>query len=302
MLSWKNLGVATIGMSVLALLGCSAEGDKSSSPEMVAGRSSSDLSTTQIREVSSGAKSGTLAGSEETRSKSAAARKLVYTGDVRIEVSDIDEMEKALTRKVDQLGGFVGSVQESRRDQKQRSGQWTIRVPVEQFPVLLEWLDATYYVVDKTVRSRDVTEEFVDLHSRLVNKRKTELRLTEHLANSTSKLSEILEMEKEIERVREDIERIEGRLNLLKDQADLSTLTIRVESRSTFVAVQSPTMVGTLASAFYRSWLTIGTVLFRLLVFLVAILPYAIMIAAIAFVAFAVTGQSPMRIFKRWRE
>jgi hypothetical protein len=229
-------------------------------------------------------------------------RKLVYSGDVRIEVKDFQELEKELPGKVESLGGFVGSYTESRRDQKERSGTWIVRVPVDQFSILLDWLDTNFYVVEKSVKSKDVTEEFVDLQSRLSNKRKTEVRLTEHLAKSTSKLTEILEMEKEIERVREDIERIEGRLSLLRDQSELSTLTIRAESRAAFVAAQSPSTFSGIGTVFYNSCWAIGQMMYGLIVLLVATLPFGILVSSIAYLIYLVSGQSPMRIFKRWRQ
>ena len=229
-------------------------------------------------------------------------RKLVYSGDVRIEVKDFQEVEKGLPGKVGQLGGFVGSYIESRRDQKERSGTWIVRVPVDQFSPLLEWLDTNFYVVEKSVKSKDVTEEFVDLESRISNKRKTDLRLTEHLAKSTSKLTEILEMEKEIERVREEIERIEGRLSLLRDQSELSTLSVRAESRAQFVAGKSPTTIGEIGTVFYNSWWAVGRMIYGLIVLLVATLPFVLVLAALAYLIYIVSGQSPMRVLKRWRQ
>jgi hypothetical protein len=229
-------------------------------------------------------------------------RRLVYSGDVHIEVKDFTSLEKDLPATVERLGGFIASYSESRRDRTERGGTWILRIPADQFQEMLTWLDSNYYVVEKSVKSKDVTEEFVDLQARLSNKRKTELRLAEHLAKSASNLTEILQMEKEIERVREEIERVEGRLNYLRDQSELSTITLRAESRAAFVAAKSPSFLGEIGMVFSSSWWTIGQIVYGLIVAVVALLPFAIVLSAIGYLVYFFTGQSPTRIFKRWRE
>jgi len=295
MLGPKSVLMVVFCLWMACLAGCS-QGDNSS----FSGSSPSSVILASV--ASDTARNITTAEKTTNSAGESHKRKLVYSGDVRIEVKDFQEVEKGLPGKVEQLGGFVGSYTESRRDQKERSGTWIVRVPVDQFSPLLEWLDTNFYVVEKSVKSKDVTEEFVDLESRLSNKRKTELRLTEHLAKSTSKLTEILEMEKEIERVREEIERIEGRLSLLRDQSELSTLSIRAESRAPFVAGKSPSTIGEIGTVFYNSWWAVGRMIYGLIVLLVATLPFVLVLAALAYLIYMISGQSPMRVLKRWRQ
>ena len=228
-------------------------------------------------------------------------RKLVYSGEIKIRTEDFSDLERQIESRLSENGGFIGNFTESRIDQHERHGIWTVRLPVDQFSAFVRWLDDSFHVVDKSIKSKDVTDEFVDLQSRLANKRKTEQRLSEHLSKTTSKLSEILEMEKEIERVREDVERIEGRLNLLQDQAELSTLVIRVDSQRVFVAPKSPSSLSNLAAIFGKScWLLIQLA-YLLMVIATAILPFAFVIGMIALTVFLWTGKSPARILKQWR-
>ncbi len=296
----KNLSLVALSLWTACVIGCSdAERGTHLSSLNSASSGLSSIAGTSARDASAATTAGAGILAQDKPQSETHKRALVFSGDVRIEVKEFQDLEKELAVKVDQLGGFIGSYNESRRDQKERSGVWIVRVPVDQFTVLLDWLDTNFYVIEKSVKSRDVTEEFIDLESRLSNKRKTEMRLSEHLAKSTSKLSDILEMEKEIERVREEIERIEGRLNLLRDQSELSTLTIRAESRAAFVAVQSPTSLGTIGTIFYNSWWSIGQILYGLILLIVATLPFGIVLLAIAFLVYATTGQSPTRIIRR---
>jgi hypothetical protein len=71
-----------------------------------------------------------------------------------------------------------------------------------------------------------VSEEFVDLTARTANARRLEERLLELLATRTGKLQDVLSVERELARVREEIERMEGRLRYLKTRTELSTLSV----------------------------------------------------------------------------
>ena len=301
MLGPKSVAMVVFCFWMTCVVGCDSGGGSASTSSPINANRAAVAAVSARNPSAVGTATNSSVATENPPSESH-KRKLVYSGDVRIEVKDFQEVEKELPGKVEELGGFVGSYTESRRDQKERSGTWIVRIPVDQFSLLLEWLDTKFYVVEKSVKSKDVTEEFVDLQSRLSNKRKTEVRLTEHLAKSTSKLTEILEMEKEIERVREDIERIEGKLSLLRDQSELSTLTIRAESRAAFVAAQSPSTLSGIGTVFYNSWWAIGQLMYGLIVLFVATLPFALLLSAIAYLIYLVSGQSPMRIIKRWRQ
>src|SRR5207253_8976349 len=80
----------------------------------------------------------------------------------------------------------------------------------------------------ETVNSQaeDVGEEFVDVTARVTNARRLEERLITLLSTRTGKLDDVLHVERELARVREEIERYEGRLRFLRSRVSLSTLTV----------------------------------------------------------------------------
>ena len=82
-----------------------------------------------------------------------------------------------------------------------------------------------------TTDSQDVTEEYYDVEARIKNKRVEEERLLKHLEQSTGKLEDILKVEKEISRVRGEIERQQGRLQYLDKLSALTTVTITLHER-----------------------------------------------------------------------
>jgi chromosome segregation ATPase len=99
----------------------------------------------------------------------------------------------------------------------------------------------------------DVSEEFYDLQARIRNKQEEEERLRRHLADSTAKLEDILAVEREIARVREEIERMEGRIRVLRDLTSLTTITVRVEEIRDYVPEQAPTYATRVRRAFSGS-------------------------------------------------
>jgi hypothetical protein len=86
------------------------------------------------------------------------------------------------------------------------------------------------------VQAQDVGEEFVDVTARVANARRLEARLVELLARRTGKLEEVLAVERELARVREEIERHEGRLRYLRTRTATSTLTVTVHERAPLLA------------------------------------------------------------------
>jgi hypothetical protein len=77
-----------------------------------------------------------------------------------------------------------------------------------------------------SVNAEDVSEEYVDVTARAENARRLETRLVDLLARRTGKLEDVLAVERELARVREEIERYEGRLRFLRTRAAFSTLAV----------------------------------------------------------------------------
>ena len=99
--------------------------------------------------------------------------------------------------------------------------------------------------------AEDVGEEFTDVTARMTNARRLETRLIDLLATRTGKLKDVLDVEHELARVREEIERYEGRLRYLKAHAALSTLTIYVHEPLPVVGHAGSSVLG---EAFKQAW------------------------------------------------
>jgi Domain of unknown function (DUF4349) len=181
-----------------------------------------------------------------------ASRLIVRTGQASIEIDSLESSMAELRRLVQRVGGFVAdaSVQSGRN--QLRSATLELKVPASRFDELTEGLQPLGRLQFVNVGAEDVSEEFVDLTARAANGRRLEDRLVELLRTRTGKLQDVLSVERELARVREEIERMEGRLRFLKTSAQLSTLSVHLYEPPPIVASHPGRSV--IAEAFKTAW------------------------------------------------
>jgi hypothetical protein len=181
-----------------------------------------------------------------------ASRLIVRTGQASIEVDSLERSMAELRRIVQRVGGFVAdaSVQSGRN--QLRSATLQLKVPASQFDDLTQALEPLGRLQFVNVAAEDVSEEFVDLTARVANGRRLEDRLVELLRTRTGKLQDVLTVERELARVREEIERMEGRMRFLKTSAQLSTLSVNLFEPAPIVASHPGQSV--IGEAFKTAW------------------------------------------------
>jgi hypothetical protein len=163
-------------------------------------------------------------------------RLIVRTGQAGIEVDSLEPSMAQLRRVVQRVGGFVAdaSIQSGRN--QVRSATLQLKVPASRFDDLTEGLRPLGRLQFVNVAAEDVSEEFVDLTARTANAHRLEERLIELLRTRTGKLQDVLSVERELARVREEIERMQGRVRFLKASAQLSTLSVNLYEPAPLVA------------------------------------------------------------------
>lgn len=161
-----------------------------------------------------------------------AARKLIKTGQMNAEVENSRVARDQVTTATEKLGGYVVSESQSGYE-NQLSFSLTIRIPAERFDSLMAYAQSiARRVEDKSVNVQDVSAEFVDMEARRKTKSELEIRYREILKTART-VSEILEVERELNNVRSEIEAMEGRLKYLGDQVAMSTLTLTLSEKIT---------------------------------------------------------------------
>ena len=111
-----------------------------------------------------------------------------------------------------------------------------MRIPGARFFGFTKSVTGLGEVVTNSMTSQEVTAEFHDLEARIRNKQQEEVRLQQYLDKSTDKLEDILKVEREITRVRGEVESMQGRLRVLADLTSLSTVTVRMSEVVEFVS------------------------------------------------------------------
>lgn len=181
-------------------------------------------------------------------------RQIIYDADVRLVVEDFDGVPEQIERLVANARGFIASARLNGHSGAPRSGEWKVRLPVGEYAGFLESARRLGELQSLAATSQDVSDQYYDLEARIRNKQKEEKRLITHLEESTGKLEEILAVEREVSRVREELERMEGRMRVLKDLVALTTVTLYVQEFRGYVPPQAPTFALRVSRAFAGSW------------------------------------------------
>ncbi len=181
-------------------------------------------------------------------------RQIIYDADVRLVVEDFEGIPEKVDGLVRRAGGFVSQQKLHGQSGRPRGGEWKIRLPLEGYADFLEAAKKFGELQNLAANSQDVTDQYYDLEARIRNKQKEEARLLKHLEESTGKLEEILAVEREISRVRDELERMEGRLRVLQDVVSLATVTLHVDEIKGYIPPQTPTFALRISRAFAGSW------------------------------------------------
>ena len=141
---------------------------------------------------------------------------------------DFDNARAEMQRLVALHRGYIGQLETASPTGAARSLKATLRVPADQLDAIVAGLKKLGRVEQESQTGEEVTQQYVDLVARLSNARNTEQRLIQVLRENTGRVSDILQVEKEIARVREEIERMEAQRKNLETQVSFATLEFRL--------------------------------------------------------------------------
>jgi len=240
-----------LALMMVFALGCAAEpGGMKAVPQSAPAMAEADLGGSQAASAGGEAESG-----QTLPSQAALRRKIVYTANVDLVVEDFRPIPSQVEEVARQFDGFISHSQVTGAPGYPRRGEWTIRVPVERYEQFLAAIRERLGGEIQSVRvdSQDVTEEYFDVEARIRNKKKTEERLVKLLEERTGKLEDVLTVERELSRVREEIERVEGRLRVLADLTSLATVHLNVTEVKDYVPEEAPSYMTRVRRAFQSS-------------------------------------------------
>lgn len=180
-------------------------------------------------------------------------RVIIYTATVDLVVENLTSGQNKLMQLVKANDGYVAETNVGGSSGEQRTGSWKVRVPVEKYEAFMAGAQRLGELQTTNSSSQDVTAEFYDVSARIKNKQVEETRLQDLLRKATGKLTEILQVEKELSRVRGEIEQLQGRIRVLSDLSSLTTITITMREIKDYVPPAPPTFGTEIARQFSGS-------------------------------------------------
>jgi hypothetical protein len=176
-------------------------------------------------------------------------RKIIRDADLTMEVPSTTETQRRVTSIAEAHGGFVVTSEAKQRETSEPAKRTldiklVVRVPANQFGTALNEIEGlATNLTQRNVTGQDVTEEFIDLEARLKTQKALEAQFLE-IMRQANKVTDALEVQRQIADVRTEIEKLEGRRRFLESRTSLSTITINI---------QSPTPIVVSTSGFGRS-------------------------------------------------
>ena len=159
-------------------------------------------------------------------------RMIVRNGDMSLVVEDVIDVRDEIVQLAARYGGYVVSSHISGEEQDLR-GYISIRVPDDKFEsALAELRDLAVRVISESTSSQDVTEEYVDLQSRLKNAEATENQYLA-LLQKAEDVEDILRIYERLSQVRREIEQIKGRIQYLERTSSMSLISVSLEPQTT---------------------------------------------------------------------
>lgn len=171
---------------------------------------------------------------------------VIRTASVTLETKQFDATRAAIERIVGVYGGHIGQLQTAAPTNAARTLTATLRVPADRLDAALAEIKKLGRVAHESQSSDEVTEQYTDLVARLANSRHAEQRLVEILRTRTGKVEEVLEVEREIASVREEIERMEAQRKSLENRVTLSTVQLELREEFEKKINVAPPSTGTL--------------------------------------------------------
>lgn len=166
-------------------------------------------------------------GFQQVASDAGISSKLIYRASVVMEVKDYAKTQSEIRNLVMLAGGYIVEFSEN-QSQHEQGGNFVLKVPAAGFSSFLDRLEGLKpESLQRSIQGQDVSEEYVDLESRLKVKQAMEARYLKFVEQATQ-TKQLVEFVNELERIQTEIEQIKGRMRYIDSNVSFSTIEIRV--------------------------------------------------------------------------
>ena len=158
-------------------------------------------------------------------------RKLIRNARTELEVVSFNDAVEKITAFARDASGYVATSGSHKQENGKLRGEVVVKVLPAGLDQFLQRLRDLGTLKDQTISTQDVSKQYFDTSARLDNSRVMEQRLVEMLKKNTGKVSDLLQVERELGRVREDIEKMQGELKFMDAQVQFATITITLAEK-----------------------------------------------------------------------
>ncbi|MFE2580826.1 DUF4349 domain-containing protein [Streptomyces sp. NPDC059378] len=213
--------------SAVALAGCSAGADnKSASSSDAKAAAGPEAQPASGAEAQAGAADAGRSDSAKTGTPPVlSTSRIIRTATLTVQVKDAAKaLDKARTTTED-AGGYVGDETTTRDEDGGEHTRVVLRVPVDRYDEVLAGLEGTGKLLERTAKAQDVTDQVVDVDSRVKSQRASVARIRE-LMDRADKLSDVVTLEGELSSREADLESLLAQQASLKDRTSMATITL----------------------------------------------------------------------------
>jgi Domain of unknown function (DUF4349)/Putative zinc-finger len=169
--------------------------------------------------------------SVDTSAQQLVNRKLIRNATVELEIVSFDNAVQKITAFANEEHGYVATTDSEKQANGKLRGQVVVKVLPENLDRFLQEIRSLGELKNQTLGTEDVTRAYFDTDARLKNAHVMEQRLIDMLKAKTGKVSDLLQVEKELGRVREEIEKMQGELKYWDSQVQFATVTISLAEK-----------------------------------------------------------------------
>lgn len=274
---------AVLLAAALALTGCSAGGDSDAGDKAAGGAAREDAAASGSQD-GKGVGGGSQADQSDRSGKKKPPRltgtHIIRTAELTVRVKDVPKALDEARAVTTDAGGVVGDETTDRDGRGHDRSRIVLRVPQDQYEGVLKSLEGTGTLIERRAKAQDVTDEVVDVDSRIKSQRASVARVRE-LMDKATKLSDVVTLEGELSTRQSELESLLAQQSSLKDRTSMSTITLSLSEtavKKTDAGDDDPTFMDALSGG----WSAFVTMLRWLAVALGAVLPF-VTVAALLF-------------------
>ncbi|MCX5086200.1 DUF4349 domain-containing protein [Streptomyces sp. NPDC056121] len=270
---------AVLLVAALALTGCSAGASDSGDASKAAGG--------EAAAADRGAAKGADGGESDAKSSRREPPKLtgvhiIRTATLTVQVKDVPQALDMARTAAEDAGGIVGNESTDRDGRGHERSRVVLRVPQERYEQVLADLAGAGRLIERNVKAQDVTDQVVDVESRVKSQRASVARVRE-LMDKATKLSDVVALEGELSTRESDLEALLAQQASLKDRTSLATITLSLTETPVKPAGHKDEDPG-FTDAVAGGWGAFVTMLRWIAVAVGAVLPFAVVGGLLVFV------------------